>query len=59
VVSISAKMGCTAQTLLEWVKTVEVDRGKRVGVPTEMAEKLRPWSGRTANCARPTSSGGA
>jgi transposase len=41
VVSISAKMGCTAQTLLEWVKTVEVDRGKRVGVPTEMAEKLK------------------
>jgi len=32
---------CTAQTLLEWVKTVEVDRGKRVGVPTEMAEKLK------------------
>ena len=33
VVSIAAKIGCTAQTLLEWVKRVEVDSGKRVGVP--------------------------
>jgi transposase len=41
VVSIAAKIGCTAQTLLEWVKRVEVDSGKRVGVPTEMAEKLK------------------
>jgi len=40
-VSIAAKIGCTAQTLLEWVKRVEVDSGKRVGVPTEMAEKLK------------------
>ena len=41
VVSIAAKMGCTAQTLLEWVKKAEVDSGKRAGVPTEMAEKLK------------------
>jgi len=41
VVSIAAKIGCTAQTLLEWVKRVEVDSGKRVGVTTEMAEKLK------------------
>jgi transposase len=41
VVSIAGKIGCTAQTLLEWVKRVEVDSGKRVGVPTEMAEKLK------------------
>jgi transposase-like protein len=39
--SIAGKIGCTAQTLLEWVKRVEVDSGKRVGVPTEMAEKLK------------------
>jgi transposase len=25
IVSVSAKIGCTAQTLLEWVKKVEVD----------------------------------
>jgi transposase-like protein len=38
---VSAKIGCTAQTLLEWVKRAEVDNGKRAGVPTEMAEKLK------------------
>jgi hypothetical protein len=26
IVSVSAKIGCTAQTLLEWVKKAEVDR---------------------------------
>jgi hypothetical protein len=41
IASVSAKIGCTAQTLLEWVKTAEVDSGKRVGVPTDMAEKLK------------------
>ena len=41
VVSIAAKIGCTAQTLHEWVKKAEVDGGKRAGVPTEMAERLK------------------
>lgn len=41
VVSIAAKMGCTAQTLNEWVKKSEVDGGKRAGVPTDVAEKLK------------------
>ncbi len=41
VVSVSAKIGCTAQTLLDWVKKAEVGSGKRAGVPTEMAEKLK------------------
>src|SRR3954469_18603862 len=41
IVSVSAKIGCTAQTLLEWVKKAEVDSGKRTGVPTDMAEKLK------------------
>ena len=36
-----AKIGCTAQTLLEWVKKAEVDSGKRAGVPIDMAEKLK------------------
>ena len=30
--SIAAKIGCTAQTLHEWVKKAEVDSGKRAGV---------------------------
>lgn len=39
--SISAKIGCSAHTLLDWVKRVEVDSGKRAGVPSDMAEKLK------------------
>ncbi len=35
--TVSAKIGCTAQTLLEWVKKAEMDGGKRAGVPTDMA----------------------
>jgi transposase-like protein len=41
VVSIAQKIGCVPQTLHEWVKKAEVDSGKRAGVPTEMAEKLK------------------
>ena len=39
--SIAAKIGCTPQTLHDWVKKAEVDSGQRAGVPTEMAEKLK------------------
>ena len=38
VVSIAAKIGCTAQTLNEWVKN---DSGVRAGIPAEMAERLK------------------
>ena len=41
IVSIAAKIGCTAQTLNEWVKKVEVNSGKRAGVTTDMAEKMK------------------
>ncbi len=41
VMSISAKIGCAPQTLNEWVKKVEVDGGKRAGVTTEMADRLK------------------
>lgn len=41
VVSIAAKIGCAAQTLLEWVKKAEIDTGKRAGVPSEMADRLK------------------
>jgi transposase len=41
VMSIAAKIGCTAQTLNEWVKKAEVDCGRRAGIPTEMAEKMK------------------
>jgi transposase-like protein len=39
--SISAKIGCTAQTLHEWVKKAEVDSGARVGIPSDVAERLK------------------
>jgi transposase-like protein len=39
--SIAAKIGCTAQTLHEWVKKAEVDSGARVGIPGDVAERLK------------------
>jgi len=41
IVSISEKIGCVPQTLHEWVKKSEGDNGKRAGVPTDVAEKLK------------------
>jgi transposase len=41
VMSIASKIGCTAQTLNEWVKKAEVDSGRRAGIPTEMAERMK------------------
>ena len=40
-VSIAAKIGCAAQTLHEWVKKAEVDRGRRSRVPTDVAAQLK------------------
>jgi transposase-like protein len=40
-VSIAEKIGCSAHTLNEWVKKAEVDSGKRAGVPTELADRLK------------------
>ena len=39
--SIAAKIGCSAHTLNEWVKRAEVDSGKRAGLPSDMAEKIK------------------
>ncbi len=41
VVSIAEKIGCVPQTLHEWVKKAEVDAGKRAGVPSEVAERVK------------------
>ena len=41
VMSIAAKICYTPQTLNDWVKKAEVDSGKRAGIPTEMAEKMK------------------
>jgi transposase-like protein len=41
IVSVAEKIGCVPQTLFEWVKKTEVDSGKRVGVTTDMPEKMK------------------
>jgi transposase len=41
IASVAAKIGCTAQSLDSWLKRAEVDSGKRAGVTTDMAEKLK------------------
>ena len=41
VTSIAEKIGCSAHTLLEWGKKAEVNSGKRAGVPTELADRLK------------------
>ena len=39
--SVAAKIGCSAQTLLGWVKKAEVDSGARAGIPSETAAKIK------------------
>ncbi len=41
ITSVAEKSGCSGHTLLEWVKKAEVNSGKRAGVPTELADKLK------------------
>ena len=41
IASIAAKIGCTAQSLNEWVKKAEVDSGVRSGLPSDVAERLK------------------
>lgn len=41
IISIAAKIGCSGQTLNEWVKKTEADSGKRAGVPTDLADRLK------------------
>ena len=40
-VSIAGKIGCTAQTLYQWVGRVERDSGRKPGLTTDMAAKLK------------------
>ena len=41
VVSIAGKIGCTAQTLLNWVRQHERDTGQREGVTTAEANRVK------------------
>ena len=39
--SISAKIGCTAETLRRWVRQSEIDQGQRGGTSTSDRERLK------------------
>lgn len=39
--SVASKVGCTAQTLCNWVRQAERDRGLREGVSTAEREKMK------------------
>jgi transposase len=39
--SIAAKIGCTAETLRQWVRQAERDRGQRPGGTTEERERIK------------------
>ena len=41
ITSIADKIGCTAQTLSDWVKKAEVDSGRKPGLTTDIAAKLK------------------
>jgi transposase len=40
-VSIAAKIGCTASTLNEWVKKSDIDSGRKAGVTTDERERMK------------------
>ena len=39
--SIAAKIGCTTETLRQWVRQAERDTGKRAGLTTGERERLK------------------
>jgi len=39
--SIAAKIGCTSQTLSNWVRQAERDQGKRPGASTDERERIK------------------
>lgn len=39
--TIAPMISCTAQTLLDWVKRDEIDRGMRDGVSTDELERIK------------------
>jgi transposase len=41
IASIAAKIGCTAQTLSNWVQQAERDQGKRPGASSDERERIK------------------
>jgi transposase len=40
-VSVSGKIGCTAETLRRWVRESEIDAGVRPGVTSDMSARVK------------------
>ena len=41
IVSVSSKIGCTAQTLRQWLGKAERDSGRKPGLTTDLAARLK------------------
>jgi len=41
IVSIAAKIGCTAETLRKWVRRVEIDAGRRGGLTSDERARIK------------------
>ncbi len=41
IVSVSSKIGCAAQSLHQWIGKAERDSGRKPGVTTDMAAKMK------------------
>ncbi len=41
IVSVSSKIGCTAQSLHQWIGKAERDSGRKPGLTTDMAAKMK------------------
>ena len=54
--SISAKIGCSAETLRNWVRQAERDAGRRPGLTTEERQRLKELEREIASSSEPTRS---
>ena len=50
--SIAPKIGCSSQTLLNWVKRSEIDSGQRAGVSTSEQQRLKELERETRELRR-------
>jgi transposase len=41
ILSIAAKIGCSGQTLNDWVRKAEIDAGRRPGASTDMTARMK------------------
>jgi transposase-like protein len=41
IVSIASKIGCTAETLRNWVRRAEIDSGRRAGVTSDERARIK------------------